>query len=67
MQLYFSSAESFEELAMQLPHEILLAFSNALSIGFWPDGQPLTDRQRVLCQEAIALSPVYESALPLMN
>lgn len=62
MQLQLSSVDSFEELAMQLPHEILVAFNIALSAGYWPDGRPMTIKQRILCQEAIALSPAYESA-----
>lgn len=61
MPAFFTSASSFEELAKQLPNELINTFEQALTLGYWPDGRPMTEKQRSLCVEAIALNPKYVS------
>lgn len=61
MSPLFTSASSFEEVAKQLPLELIATFQQALTLGYWPDGKVLTKQQKSVCLEAIALHPNYVS------
>lgn len=61
MTPFFTSASSFEELAKQLPAELIATFQQALSLGYWPDGRAMTEQQKSLCLEAISMHPNYSS------
>lgn len=50
---------SFENVAQQIPPDIYQRFKEALELGKWPDGRPVTKEQKEICLQAII---VYETA-----
>ncbi|MEM6899579.1 MAG: hypothetical protein AAF583_07415 [Pseudomonadota bacterium] len=55
MQPAFLSASSFEDLAQQIPPELLAVFLCSLKFGFWPDGSAMTDVQKETCERTLAM------------
>ncbi|MGB0900029.1 MAG: DUF1315 family protein [Psychrobium sp.] len=43
----------FEQIAASLPLEIYQEFRRALDCGKWRNGNVLTDKQRLTCQQAL--------------
>jgi len=46
---------NFEKTVNSLPEEIISRFRLAISSGHWQDGMKLTQRQRRICEAALAL------------
>lgn len=67
MKWQLQSADSFEQLAMSIPKEIISTFRQALVLGHWPDGRAVTPDQRLICQEAIELHPSLANQVNLLN
>jgi uncharacterized protein YeaC (DUF1315 family) len=48
-------SKTFQDQASNISPEIYQRFRQALELGKWPDGRPLTAAQKEICMEAVLL------------
>ncbi|WP_160061453.1 DUF1315 family protein [Psychromonas sp. L1A2] len=53
----------FEQLSLNLPHEICKEFRSALTLGYWKNGLQLSDKQRKICEQALFYSENNKSSI----
>ena len=53
--MFVSASATFQGVVGQLPERVLQIFAAALRLRSWPDGTELTDEQRLICSEVLAL------------
>ena len=53
----------FEQLSLNLPHEICKEFRTALTLGYWKNGLQLSDKQRKICEQALFYSESNKTSI----
>lgn len=48
---------SFEQVAVNLPLQVIEEFKRALQLGYWSNGLQLTAKQRRICEKVLLIKP----------